>query len=77
MEKIVEVIWIDAWADQATMSRDAVKEAKPITRTNVGYLLRDDDCLVMTHGLVGDNEIDMLFTIPRQMILGVRELRFD
>ena len=78
-KKIVEVIWIDAWSDQAQMAISAAKDAKPMTRTNVGYVLRDDDsCLVMTFGLIGDNECDMLFTIPKQMILyQPKELKFD
>ena len=72
--KIIEVTWIDAWCDQAQLNREAAKNAKPIVRVNVGYVLRNDDsCLVMTHGLIGDDEVDMLFTIPQQMILGLRD----
>jgi len=77
-KKIVEVIWIDAYTyDSAHLPWKAVEDAKPITRTNVGYVLRDDkEFLVMTFGIIGDDEFDMLFTIPKQMITVIKELGF-
>jgi len=75
--KLIEVTWIDAWLDGEHLPLSAVEKAKPIERRNTGYLLKEDaNCIVMTFGFIGDNECDMLFTLPKIMIVGSpRELK--
>ena len=79
-ESIVEVVWEDAAFDAAYMQPKSIAALKPITRRNIGYLIRDEpDTVVLTQGVMqnfcqGEVSYDGYLIIPRGMIMGIRKL---
>ena len=79
-ESIIEVTWLDACSEDAHLTIDAVRNLKPLTRRNVGYKLdMTDDYITISTGAIenlyhGETCYDKALTIPKGMIIEVREL---
>ena len=74
---LVEIVWYDAASDDAIYSKEEVETFKPITRRNVGYLLKDDgDYITITYGEIDFEEkrYDHPLSIPKSMITGILRL---
>jgi len=80
MAKVVEVIWLDACRENAILDREGFQDMPPLTRRNVGYLIKENEAEVtMSFGLIenifkGNEGIDEAFTIPRGCITDIKEL---
>ena len=78
--EIVEIIWIDAWSDEAHLKIEAIADFNPITRQNVGLLIENTgERVVITSGLIqnvfpGETLIDGILVIPRGMIKEINHL---
>lgn len=78
--KIVEVIWLDAWGDDAHIELDAGGNLISAKRHNVGYLIKGDDkVIIITQGIIdnlfqGKTFTDGVMLIPRGMIEDIRIL---
>jgi hypothetical protein len=78
--KKVKIIWEDAWSDTAYLLADAAEHVSPAIRENIGYLLRNDnEVVVLTSGTVsnlfkGQTMIDGLHVIPKAVVKGVIDL---
>lgn len=81
MVKIVEIIWMDACAEEAHINLDTANALTPMERKNVGYLLRENDKeVVIAYGLMenffkGNKAYDLAFAIPRGCIKKIIERR--
>ena len=77
----VEVTWLDAWSDGAYLDWDAVRDVEAATRTNVGYVMRDDaEVIVITPGIVHNLfedrvQVEGIHVIPKCMVQEINELR--
>ena len=50
--KIIEVSWLDAWSESDDSVIEAIADAKPITRHNIGYVLRQtDEVIILAAGI--------------------------
>jgi len=78
--KKVEVAWLDALSDDAHLELDAISDFIPATRTNIGFLLKDDGAeIIITQGLLenvysGKTLMDGYILIPKGMIEEVKVL---
>ena len=76
----VEIYWLDAFSEDANLTIKAIREMKPLTRRNLGYVLyMDDDRVTITNGVIenlyhNDTGYDGALTIPRGMIIEVKEI---
>ena len=50
MDRIVEVIWEDAWSETAGLRQEAIEGLEPIMRRNVGYLTKKDKRMLVLSG---------------------------
>ena len=79
--KLVEVIWLDAWSDEAHLEEDAVINLAPIERRNVGFLMNGDEAkVIITQGIIsnlfaGKIFMDGIVVIPRGMITAIKDLK--
>ena len=73
---IIEILWIDAVANAITewMDIDDLQEVQPCETLSVGYLLKDHPEWITIVGLLNDASAGHAITIPRGMILAVRQL---
>lgn len=73
---IIEVLWIDAVANAITewLNLDELEDCQPCETLSVGYLLRDHPEWITIVGLLNDGSAGHAITIPRGMILSVRQL---
>jgi len=75
--KKVKIIWEDAWSDTEYLELCVAGHVKAIMRESVGYLLReDDDVIVFTSGIVdnlfkGRIMMDGIHIIPKGMVKGI------
>ena len=74
--QIIEVLWIDAVANAITewMDLDELEQCQPCETLSVGYLLKDHPEWITIVGLLNDASAGHAITIPRGMILAVRQL---
>ena len=78
--KKVEIIWVDSWSDDAILKPDVVNGIVPATRYNVGYLVKEDEeMVIIAPGLinnlyVGDRQMSGFWLIPKSMIKEIRML---
>jgi len=78
--KKVEVIWLDAWSDEARLELGAVTNIELIESHNVGYLIKgDDEKIILTQGTINNLFHDKMFmdgfvVIPRGMIKTIKVL---
>ncbi len=80
--KIVMVEWIDAACEtHGQLSLEAVEALTPLSRRNVGYLVREDkDKIVLSFGDIADKDhqcsaYDVSLVIPRGTIKSIKELK--
>ena len=80
MAKVVEITWLDACRENAILDKDVFDGMSPLTRCNVGYLIKENEAEVtISFGLIeniykGNTGIDEAFTIPRGCITDIKEL---
>ena len=74
--QIIEVLWIDAVANAITewLDLDELEQCQPCETLSVGYLLKDHPEWITIVGLLNDSSGGHAITIPRGMILAVRQL---
>lgn len=74
--QIIEVLWIDAVANAITewMDLDDLEQCQPCETLSVGYLLKDHPEWITIVSLLNDGSAGHAITIPRGMIVAVRQL---
>jgi len=78
--KIIEVVWVDACADEGNIPLDVASQLTPLRRFTVGYVVKETDShIVLGFGLIKNlynhkNACEMPLAIPRSMITSMREL---
>ena len=74
--QIIEVLWIDAVANAITewLDLDELEQCQPCETLSIGYLLKDHPEWITIVGLLNDSSGGHAITIPRGMILAVRQL---
>ena len=71
--------WQDAWADDAQLELDAVLDLVPALRVNKGFVVKEDDKVVILtqgtvdKGLTGKTLVDGVVVIPKTMITEIKE----
>lgn len=71
---LVEVTWLDAWSDEVFFDQEMVDVLIPAIRKSSGYLLRNDDEVVVLTGELIDNSFvgkqrrQGLRLIPKPMV---------
>ena len=78
--RVVEIEWVDSvsegrWNDKDEALRIATLEA--MLHRSVGYLLREDDDMVLIAGSRSENEYNVCDTmqIPKVAVLSMRDLK--
>jgi uncharacterized protein YacL len=78
--KKVEIIWLDAWSDEARLEVDALTNLTLTECHNTGYLIKgDEDKVIITQGTInnlfhGKTFVDGFVIIPQGMIKEIRML---
>ena len=79
-DKLVEITWLDACAENYHIPIESIKEVKPLVRKNIGYELdKTDDFVTISFGTINnlyhsETGYDGCLTIPKGMIIESREL---
>jgi len=74
--KKVEVFWVDAVMEDGYLNFGGASALLPIERSNVGYLVRDDERkVVICSGLVGEDKLDDTFVIPKGVVTSIKTLK--
>ena len=74
---LVEVTWLDSWSDEVFFEQEMVDVLIPAIRKSSGYLLRDDDEVVVLTGelidnsFVGEQRRQGLRLIPKSMVQAI------
>jgi hypothetical protein len=73
----VEVIWLDAMSDDGLIPIEQARKMLPAERSNVGYLLfQDNDRVVIAFGMMG-TDVDERMVFPACMVKAINPLRDD
>jgi len=78
--KRIEIIWADAWSDDAILKVEAANDLISSERGTLGYLVKEDaDAIIISIGYVdnlylGDRMMGGFWVIPRTMIKEIRVL---
>lgn len=81
--KKVEVTWEDAWHDSEEITLEIVQNLHPITRRNVGYLLKGfDNEVVLAAGVIekipeGVDSFCDIEIIPRGIVKSIKVIKDD
>lgn len=77
----VEVVWLDAATEEAHIPLEEALKLTPIERSNVGYLLvEDNDRILLAYGILnnmfkGLTAYDYSMEIPKGMIVKIKKLK--
>ena len=78
--KRIEIIWADAWSDDAILKVEAANDLISSERGTLGYLVKEDaDAIIISIGYVdnlylGDRMMGGFWVIPRTMIKEIKVL---
>jgi len=78
--KKVEIIWVDAWSDDAHLKLGVVDDFIPVERHNVGFLIRRDEIkVIIAQGILnnlyeGEALIAGFWLIPSQAVKEIKIL---
>jgi len=77
---MVRVEWIDAYVEHGRLTEEELQESKPIRRTTIGYLVAENDDVVVVspESMVIDGiaYYEDTMTIPKSFVQGqIRKLR--
>ena len=80
--KKVEIIWVDAWSDDAHLKLGVVDDFIPVERHNVGFLIRRDEIkVIIAQGILnnlyeGEVLIAGFWLIPSQAVKEIKTLEY-